>query len=120
MYVDQTMCFLYEPSTMSESQLPPIYVKKEHKRARIDPAIVAARKLKVRKEEHPRVPRSLFDRPLNALKKDSKLLKLRQQTMAGLKPGLQKPLPSLVQGRPMLEPQAEWLVNEDWALLQVC
>ena len=35
-YMDQTMCFLYEPSVMPETQLPPVYVKKEFKRIRHD------------------------------------------------------------------------------------
>ena len=39
LYNDQSMCFLYEPSLMPESQLPPVYVKKEHKRIRVDPAL---------------------------------------------------------------------------------
>ncbi len=38
-YIDQTMCFLYEPNTMPESHLPPIYIKKEHKRLRVDGTI---------------------------------------------------------------------------------
>ena len=39
LYIDQSVCFLYEPSVMPESQLPPVYVKKEHKRIRVDPAM---------------------------------------------------------------------------------
>lgn len=35
-YIDHTMCFLYEPTIMSEAQLPPVYVKKERKRARVE------------------------------------------------------------------------------------
>ena len=38
-YIDQTMCFLFEPSVMPESDLPPIYIKKEHKRIRVDPVL---------------------------------------------------------------------------------
>lgn len=33
-YVDQSMCFLYDSAVMTESQLPPVYVKKERKRPR--------------------------------------------------------------------------------------
>lgn len=33
-YLDQTMCFLYESQTMPDTQLPPVYVKKELKRVR--------------------------------------------------------------------------------------
>ena len=38
-YIDQTMCFLYEPSVMPESHLPPVYIKREHKRIRVDPVL---------------------------------------------------------------------------------
>ena len=72
--------------------------------------------MKVRKEELARVPRSLFDRPLTALRRDSKLMKLKQGL--GMKAGFQKPPPSLM-SHPLVEPSAEWLVHEDWALLQV-
>ncbi len=68
------------------------------------------RKHKVRKDDQPRVPRSLFDRP-------SKLLKLKQQQ--GLFKSLSRPTTSF--GRPVMEPpqdHPEWLIHEDWALLQ--
>lgn len=32
LYVDQSMCFLYDSAVMTEAQLPPVYVKKERKR----------------------------------------------------------------------------------------
>ncbi len=38
-YIDQTLCFLYEPSVMPESHLPPVYMKREHKRIRVDPVL---------------------------------------------------------------------------------
>ncbi len=41
-YIDETLCFLYEPTVMPESRLPPIYVKKEHKRIRLDPVLGTA------------------------------------------------------------------------------
>jgi hypothetical protein len=71
-----------------------------------------ARKHKVRKEEHHRAPRSLFDRPQSLLRKERDL-KLKQ---------FAKPMkPQLLQSRPMesVETQSDWLVHEDWALLQV-
>lgn len=37
-YVDHSLFFLYEPSVMSESQLPPVYVKKGHKRLKMESA----------------------------------------------------------------------------------
>jgi len=36
MYIDATQSFVYESSLMSENQLPPVYVRKGHKRHRID------------------------------------------------------------------------------------
>jgi E1A-binding protein p400 len=77
--------------------------------------ILTARKQKQRKEEQPRVPRSLFDRPTSAL------LKLRRE--AKLKQGLLKPfrpVPQMVNKPPDPTPDhPEWLIHEDWALLQV-
>ncbi|KAK2193491.1 hypothetical protein NP493_12g07040 [Ridgeia piscesae] len=117
LYIDQCVSFLYEPSVMPESQLPPVYVKKEHKRIRVDPAMT--RKIKVRKEEQPRVPRSLFNRPMSALRRDaSKLVKLKHHAL--LKPF--KPQPLSAVNRPLMDTthdQPEWLIHEDWALLQV-
>ncbi|PSN31346.1 Helicase domino [Blattella germanica] len=41
-YIDHSMGFLYEQTIMSESQLPVVYVKKEHKR-RLDALPAAER-----------------------------------------------------------------------------
>lgn len=35
-YMDQTLLFLYEPSIMPEAQLPPVYVKKERKKIKVE------------------------------------------------------------------------------------
>lgn len=35
-YIDHALCFLYEPTIMSEAQLPPVYIKKERKRTRVE------------------------------------------------------------------------------------
>ena len=75
----------------------------------------------MRKDDQPRVPRSLFDRPSAALRRDAKqLVKLKQQGMSRLfKPAL----PSSASSRPLLGDAPEhpdWLIHEDWALLQVC
>lgn len=35
-YIDYAMSFLYEDIPMTEAQLPPIYVKKERNRSRIE------------------------------------------------------------------------------------
>ena len=65
---------------------------------------VVGRRLKVRKDDQPRAPRSLFDRQkLQKLKTTPALPKLATK-------GLIEP--------PQDHP--EWLIHEDWALLQVC
>ena len=38
MYIDHTMCFWYDSSVMPESNLPPVYIKREHKRFRPNPS----------------------------------------------------------------------------------
>lgn len=35
-YIDQSLLFLYEPNVMPETQLPPVYIKKEHKKPKIE------------------------------------------------------------------------------------
>lgn len=42
-YIDYSLGFLYENAAMSEAELPPIYVKKEQKRSRIDPILISER-----------------------------------------------------------------------------
>jgi E1A-binding protein p400 len=42
-YIDHAMGFLYEQTIMSESQLPVVYMKKEHKRMRMDAVPAAER-----------------------------------------------------------------------------
>ncbi|XP_015599063.1 helicase domino isoform X2 [Cephus cinctus] len=124
-YIDYSLGFLYEATPMSEAQLPPVYVKKEQKRSRVD--VVSSdrgdgrRPVKMRhKEESVYAPRSLFDRPspaLTKMRRDMKLHKYRAIVrppipMTGIKP------------TPMLKPTPEpdnvldWMVHEDWALLQ--
>lgn len=39
-YIDYSLAFLYENTPMSESQLPPVYVKKDHKRSRVDGGLI--------------------------------------------------------------------------------
>ena len=83
----------------------------------IRPIFSTGRKPKVRKDDQPRVPRSLFDRPSAALRRDAKqLVKLKQ---AGISRLFKPNLPSSA-GRPLLDApeHPEWLIHEDWALLQ--
>lgn len=115
-YIDSVMMLMYDTTPMPESKLPPVYVRKEHKRLKMDPS--AARKKKKGHGETVIPPRSLFEKA-SMLKvrregKDQKKnFSLKQQAPFA------KPLPSLV--KPAMEAgqdNPEWLISEDWALLQ--
>ncbi|XP_034396688.1 E1A-binding protein p400 isoform X2 [Cyclopterus lumpus] len=115
-YIDSVMMLMYDTTPMPESKLPPIYIRKEHKRLKMDPS--AARKKKKGHGETVIPPRSLFEKA-SMLKvrregKDQKKnFSLKQQAPFA------KPLPSLV--KPVMEASQdnpEWLISEDWALLQ--
>ncbi|XP_029294792.1 E1A-binding protein p400 isoform X3 [Cottoperca gobio] len=116
-YIDSVMMLMYDTTPMPESKLPPVYVRKEHKRLKMDPS-AAARKKKKGHGETVIPPRSLFEKA-SMLKvrregKDQKKnFSLKQQAPFA------KPLPSLV--KPAMEAgqdNPEWLISEDWALLQ--
>uniref|UniRef100_A0A8C9X7K6 E1A binding protein p400 n=1 Tax=Sander lucioperca TaxID=283035 RepID=A0A8C9X7K6_SANLU len=116
-YIDSVMMLMYDTTPMPESKLPPIYIRKEHKRLKMDPS-AAARKKKKGHGETVIPPRSLFEKA-SMLKvrregKDQKKnFSLKQQAPFA------KPLPSLV--KPAMEASQdnpEWLISEDWALLQ--
>ncbi|KAF3696055.1 E1A-binding protein p400 [Channa argus] len=115
-YIDSVMMLMYDTTPMPESKLPPIYIRKENKRLKMDPS--AARKKKKGHGETVIPPRSLFEKA-SMLKvrregKDQKKnFSLKQQAPFA------KPLPSLV--KPAMEASQdnpEWLISEDWALLQ--
>ncbi|XP_072271814.1 E1A-binding protein p400-like isoform X2 [Pyxicephalus adspersus] len=118
-YIDSVMCLMYDTNPIPESKLPPVYVRKERKRHKTDPA-AAGRKKKMRHGEAVVPPRSLFDRaapnPLKIRKEgkeQKKNILLKQQTQFA------KPLPTLI--KPVMETgpdNPEWLISEDWALLQ--
>ncbi|XP_014679390.1 PREDICTED: helicase domino-like, partial [Priapulus caudatus] len=101
-YIDYSVCFLYEQTPMPESHLPPVYVKKEHKRLHLD-HITSRKHHRPLKSEHAHAPRSLFDRPAAAVLKARRDAKLHR-----LKPSLPEPCAD----------KPEWLIFEDWALLQ--
>ncbi|KAK2837584.1 hypothetical protein Q5P01_014796 [Channa striata] len=89
-YIDSVMMLMYDTTPMPESKLPPVYVRKEHKRLKMDPS--AARKKKKGHGETVIPPRrhpllSPYPRWLNL----------------PWKAGQDNP---------------EWLISEDWALLQ--
>ncbi|XP_061624785.1 E1A-binding protein p400 isoform X4 [Phyllopteryx taeniolatus] len=116
-YIDSVMCLMYDATPIPEAKLPPIYIRKEHKRLKLDPS-AAARKKKKGHGETVIPPRSLFEKA-SMLKvrregKDQKKnFSLKQQAPFA------KPLPSLV--KPAMEAgqdNPEWLISEDWALLQ--
>ncbi|VEN48626.1 unnamed protein product [Callosobruchus maculatus] len=130
MYVDQTMSFLYDVNVMSESQLPPIYVKRSSgdcKRSRAEAGLSmdGRRPTKMpRKEEAVQgvggianVPRSLFHSPaVLKMRRDLKLQKYR-----GLvRPSLPIPGKAAVQ-KPPVEQSVfhEWTIHEDMAILKV-
>uniref|UniRef100_A0A8C3INB7 E1A binding protein p400 n=1 Tax=Chrysemys picta bellii TaxID=8478 RepID=A0A8C3INB7_CHRPI len=118
-YIDSVMCLMYDTNPIPESKLPPVYVRKERKRHKTDPS-AAGRKKKQRHGEAVIPPRSLFDRATPGMlkmrregKEQKKNILLKQQTQFA------KPLPTLV--KPAAEAgqdNPEWLISEDWALLQ--
>ncbi|XP_028680462.2 E1A-binding protein p400 isoform X4 [Erpetoichthys calabaricus] len=116
-YIDSVICLMYDMTPMPESKLPPIYVRKEHKRLKMDSSAVG-RKKKQRHGETVIPPRSLFDKA-SILKvrregKDQKKnFSLKQQAP------FPRPLPSLVKPTSDVgQDSPEWLISEDWALLQ--
>uniref|UniRef100_A0AAY4AVG5 E1A binding protein p400 n=1 Tax=Denticeps clupeoides TaxID=299321 RepID=A0AAY4AVG5_9TELE len=116
-YIDSVICLMYDTSPMVESKLPPIYSRKENKRLKMDPSASGRKKKKVHGESVV-PPRSLFDKAsLLKVRRDGKdqrkSFSLKQQAPFA------KPLPSLV--KPAMEvgqDNPEWLISEDWALLQ--
>ncbi|XP_051525000.1 E1A-binding protein p400-like isoform X2 [Myxocyprinus asiaticus] len=115
-YIDSIMCLMYDSAPMPESKLPPVYVRKERKR-HMDPS-AGGRKKKKGHGEAVIPPRSLFDKAsLLKVRREGKDQKksfsLKQQAPFA------KPLPSLL--KPAMEAgqdNPEWLISEDWALLQ--
>lgn len=64
MYVDQSVCFLYDSAVMTEAQLPPVYVKKEKKRRQEhQPSGLPKKKSKVVTEELSQQAAALTNRP---------------------------------------------------------
>ncbi|KAM9330869.1 E1A-binding protein p400-like [Gastrophryne carolinensis] len=119
-FIDSVMCLMYDFSPIPDAKLPSVYVRKERKRHKTDPNAVGKRK-KMRHGEAVVPPRSLFDRavptPTLKIRKEGKEQKknilLKQQTQFA------KPLPTLI--KPVMESgpdNPEWLISEDWALLQ--
>ncbi|XP_023692374.2 E1A-binding protein p400 isoform X1 [Paramormyrops kingsleyae] len=116
-YIDSVICLMYDTVPMPESKLPPVYIRKEHKRLKMDTSAVG-RKKKKGHGETVIPPRSLFDKPSmlkvrREAKEQKKNFSLKQQAPFA------KPLPTL--SKPAVEAgqdNPEWLISEDWALLQ--
>ncbi|CAG9760112.1 unnamed protein product [Ceutorhynchus assimilis] len=120
-YVNANMSHLYDINIMPESQLPPVYVKKETPKRRFETAFPMdhRRPAKIPKKEETiaTVPRSLFHPPtLLKLKRDLKLQKYR---------GLMRPTIS-IPGKPLpgksssdLSFHQNWTIHEDLALLKL-
>ncbi|XP_059614802.1 helicase domino isoform X2 [Phlebotomus argentipes] len=124
LYTDFSLGYLYELETMPESQLPPVYVKKEYKRSRSEAGLYvdSRRQVKVRKEDTYYPPRSLFDRPSPALAKMRRDLKL-QKYRGIFKPTLHMAAVKhqITPVKPLVEPEGmiEWFIYEDMAMLNV-
>ncbi|KAM4746215.1 E1A-binding protein p400 isoform 2-T2 [Anableps anableps] len=114
-YIDSVMMLMYDTTPMPESKLPPIYIRKEHKRLKMDPS--AARKKKKGHGETVIPPRSLFEKA--SMVKVRREGKDQKKNFSLKQPPFAKPLPSLA--KPAMEAgqdNPEWLISEDWALLQ--
>ncbi|RLU19108.1 hypothetical protein DMN91_009466 [Ooceraea biroi] len=124
-YIDYTLGFLYENSPMTEAQLPPIYIKKERARSRIDAGITddgcrPAKMMRHVKEESVYAPRSLFDRPSPALMKmrrDMKVHKYRAIMRPPMSAGLKSSSSHITKTSPEPDHAIDWLSYEDWCLL---
>lgn len=129
LYIDYSLCFLYEQEIIPENELPPVYIKKEPKRSRAEAGffIDGRRPAKMRKEDNYFPPRSLFDRPSPALAKLRRDLKL-QRYRGNFKPNPQMPgmkqpptAQQSIPAKPLVEPEGmpEWSIYEDMALLNI-
>lgn len=129
-YIDFSLNFLYENIPIPESQLPPVYIKKETtKRIRTETASDrdTRRPPKIRhKEESIYAPRSLFDRPSAALMKIRRDIKSQKHRTCGSNvrgspsittiPGLKQS--SIIKTIDNDNVILEWMIHEDWSLLQ--
>ncbi|CAG9863848.1 unnamed protein product [Phyllotreta striolata] len=118
-YIDQTMAFLYDQSIMAESQLPPIYVKRDQKRNRYEAGLTESRRaLKIpRKEESTNAPKSLFhSATILKMRRDLKIQKYRGL----IRPSIPITGKSSIQKPPVEQPIFhDWTIHEDMAILKV-
>jgi len=147
LYIDYTMAYMYDTKVMTESQLPPVYVPKESKRARLENITNRKQTNKMRKDENINIPRSLFDKPspfILKLRKEVKIQKLKgtliggpdisqlQRILSNFGSNYTLPQPTTLQQQAALsktpnlilhgtqqETQIHWGINEDYALTEV-
>ncbi|XP_055839323.1 helicase domino isoform X2 [Episyrphus balteatus] len=122
-YIDHSLGFMYDTEVLTESHLPPVYVKKEYKRSRTDAGFLldGRRPPKIRKDDNFIAPRSLFDRPSGAVAKIRRDLKL-QRYRGIFKPNVQIPgLKPQTTTKSLVEPEGmvEWSIYEDIAIVHV-
>lgn len=120
-YIDHTMSFLYDVNILTESQLPPVYVKKENKRSRHEAGLIDSRRaMKIqRKEDTVYAPRSLFERSTASqvkMKRDAKQKHRGSSRLPILLSGTKMPV-----SKPNVDPSyfRNWTIHEDMAVLKV-
>ncbi|XP_055511486.1 E1A-binding protein p400 isoform X4 [Leucoraja erinacea] len=119
-YMDPVMCLMYDTTPIQESKLPPVYVRKEHKRLKMDPSAAGKKFKKARHGEPVTPPRSLFDRSTTCMLKMRREAKDQKKNMfIKQQAPFAKPLPTLAKSPADGGTDSpEWLISEDWALLQ--
>ncbi|XP_020713427.2 helicase domino isoform X2 [Ceratitis capitata] len=123
-YIDYSLTFMYEMSPIPETELPPVYIKKDYKRSRGDAGFTLdgnRRPLKMRREDNYVAPRSIFDRPSPAIARIRRDLK-NQRYRGVFKPNVQIPgLKPQTPQKQLVEPEGmtEWTIFEDIVILHV-
>ncbi|XP_069353594.1 E1A-binding protein p400-like [Eulemur rufifrons] len=118
-YIDSVMRLMYEASPIPEAKLPPVFVRRGRKRHRADPS-AAGRKKKQRHGEGVVPPRSLFDRAHPGMLKVRREGREQKRNLLPKQPAPSaRPLPTSAKATGEAAPDSpEWLIGEDWALLQ--
>uniref|UniRef100_A0A224XG66 Putative chromatin remodeling complex wstf-iswi small subunit n=1 Tax=Panstrongylus lignarius TaxID=156445 RepID=A0A224XG66_9HEMI len=125
-YIDHALGLLYQQNIMNEAQLPPVFVKKDRKRNRVEANLpegargtVPPVKVRQREDTLMHAPRSLFDRPSPALIKMRQELRL-QRYRGLMRPAVQNMLKPQLPVKPLPEPEhvPDWVIQEDWTILQ--
>ncbi|OTF73126.1 hypothetical protein BLA29_002414, partial [Euroglyphus maynei] len=134
---------------MSESQLPPVYMPKEHKRIRIDPLHARRQPYSLssggqtnrssvghrRSDDLFNIPKSLFDRSVGRHRREILLFKSKlwpgSQNLVSISnkaianidsmpiQNLSTALSRSQQNMPLINRMAEWTINEDYSIIYV-